>query len=117
RRAAGARFVVPGDQHDRRRALHVARSKGSAHVTALDIEVGLETLAARPGLPKRLPRDVAVWVSGIVLMAIALAAIFAPLLAPYDPYETGQPPFIPPSFMEGGMQQFWLGTDNQGRDL
>jgi ABC-type dipeptide/oligopeptide/nickel transport system permease subunit len=86
-------------------------------VTAIDIGSGLDTLPARPGLLKRLPRDVAVWVSAAVLVAIALAAIFAPLLAPYDPYETGQPPFIPPSFMEGGMPQFWLGTDNQGRDL
>jgi ABC-type dipeptide/oligopeptide/nickel transport system permease subunit len=86
-------------------------------VTAIDIGSGLDALPARPGLLKRLPRDVAVWVSAAVLVAIALAAIFAPLLAPYDPYETGQPPFIPPSFMEGGMPQFWLGTDNQGRDL
>jgi len=86
-------------------------------VTAIDIEAGLESLPGRPGLLKRLPRDVAAWVSGLVLVAIALAAIFAPLLAPYDPYETGQAPFIPPSFMEGGMPQFLLGTDNQGRDL
>jgi ABC-type dipeptide/oligopeptide/nickel transport system permease subunit len=86
-------------------------------VTAIGIDDGIEALPARPGLWRRLPRDPAVWISGATLVAIALAAIFAPLLAPYDPYETGQPPFIPPSFMEGGMPQFLLGTDNQGRDL
>jgi len=86
-------------------------------VTAIDIDQSLEALPARPGLWRRLPRDSAVWISGATLLAIVLAAIFAPLLAPYDPYETGQPPFIPPSFMDGGMPQFLLGTDNQGRDM
>ena len=86
-------------------------------MTAIDIDSGIEALPARPGLLKRLPRDPAVWISCVVLIAVALGAIFAPLLAPYDPYETGQPPFIPPSFMEGGMPQFLLGTDNQGRDM
>ena len=84
-------------------------------MTAIDI--GDEVLPARPGLWRRLPHDSAVLISGATLAAIVLAAIFAPLLAPYDPYEPGQPPFIPPSFMEGGMPQFLLGTDNQGRDL
>jgi ABC-type dipeptide/oligopeptide/nickel transport system permease subunit len=86
-------------------------------VTAIDLNDGIEALPARPGLWRRLPRDGAVWISATILVAIVLAAIFAPLLAPYDPYETGQPPFIPPSFMEGGMPQFLLGTDNQGRDM
>lgn len=86
-------------------------------MTALDIGDSLEALPPRPGLLRRLPRDGAVWISGALLTAITLAAIFAPLLAPYDPYETGQPPFIPPSFMDGGMPQFLLGTDNQGRDM
>jgi ABC-type dipeptide/oligopeptide/nickel transport system permease subunit len=86
-------------------------------VTAIDINDGIEALPARPGFLRRLPRDSAVWISGVTLLVIVLAAIFAPLLAPYDPYETGQAPFIPPSFMEGGMPQFLLGTDNQGRDM
>ena len=86
-------------------------------MTAIDINDGIEALPARPSLWRRLPRDGAVWISGATLLVIVLAAIFAPLLASYDPYETGQPPFIPPAFMEGGMPQFLLGTDNQGRDM
>jgi ABC-type dipeptide/oligopeptide/nickel transport system permease subunit len=82
-------------------------------VSAIDIEM----LPARPGLLRRLPRDPAVWISCALLVAIMLGAVFAPWVAPYDPYETGQPPFIPPAFMDGGMPQFWLGTDNQGRDM
>lgn len=54
----------------------------------------------------------------IILLALTLAAIFAPMLAPYDPIhqfrqdgltELGQP--LPPN------AQFWLGTDGVGRDL
>ncbi|MDQ3248930.1 MAG: ABC transporter permease [Chloroflexota bacterium] len=55
----------------------------------------------------------------VVLVLISLAAIFAPLIAPFDPTldfrsagglnELGQP--VPPN------DQFWLGTDGIGRDL
>jgi peptide/nickel transport system permease protein len=47
----------------------------------------------------------------VVLLAIvALAAIFAPLLTPYDPLASGTP-VQPPS------PEHWFGTDRQGRDI
>jgi peptide/nickel transport system permease protein len=61
-------------------------------------------------------------VFGIVLLAIiVLLAVFAPLVSPQDPYDLGQlditdarlPPGSPST--EGGT--FWLGTDDQGRDM
>ncbi|GAA3909674.1 dipeptide/oligopeptide/nickel ABC transporter permease/ATP-binding protein [Microbacterium invictum] len=46
----------------------------------------------------------------VIVAIIALAAIFAPLVAPYDPLASG-PPVQPPS------PEHWFGTDRQGRDI
>lgn len=54
---------------------------------------------------------------GIVLTAI-LIAIFAPLLAPFDPYKQDLiNRLIPPVWSEGGSWRHPLGTDNFGRDM
>ncbi|MGX1693793.1 dipeptide/oligopeptide/nickel ABC transporter permease/ATP-binding protein [Microbacterium keratanolyticum] len=45
-----------------------------------------------------------------VVALIALAAIFAPLISPYDPLASGAP-VQPPS------PEHWFGTDRQGRDI
>jgi peptide/nickel transport system permease protein len=45
-----------------------------------------------------------------IIAIVALAAIFAPLVAPYDPLASG-PPVQPPS------AEHWFGTDRQGRDI
>jgi peptide/nickel transport system permease protein len=51
-------------------------------------------------------------VIGLVIMAVfILMAIFAPLIAPYDPSEYVSLPHQPPS------AQFWLGTTGQGQDV
>jgi peptide/nickel transport system permease protein len=50
-----------------------------------------------------------------------LVALFAPLVAPYDPYDPASIDImnseLPPGWMEGGEKAFILGTDIQGRDL
>ncbi|MFS0853533.1 dipeptide/oligopeptide/nickel ABC transporter permease/ATP-binding protein [Microbacterium sp. 179-I 3D4 NHS] len=46
----------------------------------------------------------------VVLAVVALAAIFAPLLTPYDPLASGTP-VQPPG------PEHWFGTDRQGRDI
>ena len=57
---------------------------------------------------------------GIFLIA-AILAIFAPVLAPFDPYDAAQIDImnseLPPSWEDGGDSDFWLGTDAQGRDM
>jgi dipeptide transport system permease protein len=53
----------------------------------------------------------------VVFVLIVLAAIFAPLLAPFSPIETTSAKLAPPSWMEGGSSQYLLGTDAIGRDL
>jgi peptide/nickel transport system permease protein len=53
-----------------------------------------------------------------VMVILVLVAIFAPLLAPYDPTEGNMlERFAPPAFMEGGSMKHLLGTDKLGRDV
>ena len=54
----------------------------------------------------------------VVFVLLILVAIFAPLLAPYAPEQQFRD-FIrtPPSWQEGGVSQFLLGTDEVGRDM
>jgi ABC-type dipeptide/oligopeptide/nickel transport system permease subunit len=80
-------------------------------------ELEPDTIPVSPGVLARVLRDGTVMMAGGTLLLIVLAASLSPLIAPYDPYQTGQAPFLPPSFMEGGLPDFLLGTDQQGRDL
>jgi len=51
-----------------------------------------------------------------VVLAIALIALFAPLLAPHDPNEQNLiSTFLPPAWLQGGDAAFPLGTDSLGR--
>lgn len=54
----------------------------------------------------------AIIISFIVVMLFVLAAVFAPLLTPYDP---DVPDFS--SFLQGPSKAHWLGTDSFGRDV
>lgn len=55
---------------------------------------------------------------GLAILGIVVAiAIFAPLLAPYDPYAQSLPNrFTPPLWLPGGGWDHILGTDHLGRD-
>jgi len=89
---------------------------------------------AAPGRPSRLAvawqSDVA-WkfrrspvavVSFVVMTTLVLSAVFAPLIAPHDPFDPGTlhlmtgftAPMEPNAFTG---ETFWLGTDDQGRDV
>lgn len=51
-------------------------------------------------------------VGAVMVLSVAVVALFAPLLAPFDPYELGVGPLIvPPN------RAHLMGTDNFGRDL
>ncbi len=56
-----------------------------------------------------------------VLMVLVMISILAPVIAPYNTYDTATFDIMdaetPPSWMEGGSEMFTLGTDIQGRDL
>ena len=45
-------------------------------------------LPSRPSIMRRLARDKAAALAALFLTLVVLAAIFAPIVAPYDPYFT-----------------------------
>lgn len=61
----------------------------------------------------RLRYDYATLFFGTVVILIVLSAVFAPLLAPMDPYESSMINRLKPI----GYKQFLLGTDELGRDI
>ncbi len=75
------------------------------------------TIAPTPGywaaVRRRLGRDPVTIVVTIILLAIVLIAIFAPLVTPYDPYAGSILLRLKPI----GTPGHWLGTDETGRDL
>ena len=60
-----------------------------------------------------------VWVCGIVLVLMCLSALFAPLLAPKDPFEQSLLKRLAPPIWMGEEAQpgYLLGTDEFGRDI
>lgn len=53
-----------------------------------------------------------------LILALVVTAVFAPLIAPADPYKQDITKRLkPPAYMEGGLTQHLLGTDHLGRDL
>jgi len=91
------------------------------------------TLATEPGLhdaadegqglsPGRVALDKARTHTGLkfgigIIVLMALAAILAPLIAPYDPYaQSLSDRLLPPVWSEGGTWAYLLGTDHLGRD-
>jgi dipeptide transport system permease protein len=54
----------------------------------------------------------------VVLVIVALVAIFADVIAPHSPVLTNSAAFLrPPAFQEGGSAAYLLGTDAIGRDI
>ncbi|MDR6758038.1 peptide/nickel transport system permease protein [Mycoplana sp. BE70] len=85
---------------------------------------------AHPSLLKRI-RNSDVWwsftqsrsaqISALVLAILILAAIFAPLIAPQNPYDGASLDMwkaeLPPIWSQDGEWPYLLGTDTQGRDM
>ncbi|OGO31263.1 MAG: hypothetical protein A2Z29_09435 [Chloroflexi bacterium RBG_16_56_11] len=66
----------------------------------------------------RFFKNIWFFIPAIVLTLLVLTAIFAPLLAPYDPIKVSmREKLLPPFFMEGGTTKHLLGTDKLGRDI
>jgi peptide/nickel transport system permease protein len=88
------------------------------------------TKATRPSLMKRI-RNSDVWwsftqsrsakISALLLAILILTAVFAPLIAPQNPYDGASLDMwkaeLPPIWQEGGEMPYLLGTDTQGRDM
>ena len=63
----------------------------------------------------------AAWFSAAVLVVLVAAALLAPWLSSVNPFDLGSldvtDAHLPPAWTEEGDARFWLGTDDQGRDL
>ena len=72
-------------------------------------------------LLKRFLSDPVAITAGIVLLILVLMAVFAPLIAPQNPYDLMQLDIMdsemPPAWKPGGDDRFLLGTDAQGRGV
>ncbi len=59
--------------------------------------------------------------SAIITLIFFLSALFAPLIAPQNPFDPAQlsllDSYTPPLWIDGGTSQYILGTDDQGRDI
>ena len=82
-----------------------ARQQEQKAAPALHSETYLQTVA------RRFRRHKLAIASVTVLLAVALLAILAPVLTPYDPAA------ISPHFSAPPSAQHWLGTDQVGRDV
>ncbi|MEQ1731716.1 MAG: ABC transporter permease [Vicinamibacterales bacterium] len=62
-----------------------------------------------------------VMVAAAVSLLMLLAALLAPWISPYNPYDPASINLIdahnPPAWVQGGDRRFLLGTDDQGRDI
>ena len=59
--------------------------------------------------------------AGVITLLFLFIALFAPLIAPYNPFDPAQVFLLdardPPIWMAGADPKFLLGTDDQGRDM
>lgn len=66
-------------------------------------------------------RSPSAMIAAFVTLSAVTAAMLAPLIAPFDPFDPAQISLwdgkLPPSWVEGGQEKYLLGTDNQGRDM
>ena len=86
-------------------------------------------MAAPSALARMLDSDVfhsfrrnpVVVVSAVVTSVFVLAALLAPWITPYHPYDLASldlnDAFTPPAWTGEGSRRFLLGTDDQGRDV
>ena len=76
---------------------------------------------AKSGMVHSFRRNPVAVGSMLVFLCIAMAAVFAPVIAPFDPYDPINMDIMnsefPPVWIDGSDPQFVFGTDDQGRDL
>jgi peptide/nickel transport system permease protein len=77
-----------------------------------------ELFSALSGLGRELWRDKTGFIGLVILLLLVLMAVFAPVLAPYDPAAQDLIQRLsPPAWLAGGSWAHPLGTDNLGRDV
>jgi peptide/nickel transport system permease protein len=107
----------------------IARGLDETSARAADEEAALleqEALVGRPFTQRmattrilaELWNDKAGFIGAAFLLILVLCAVFAPLIAPYDPAaQSLADRLTPPAWSDGGSWSHPLGTDNLGRDI
>lgn len=88
-------------------------------ISLTSVEVEDELRAPTPGqiFRQRMFGHTGFVIGASIILAIALIALFAPLLAPHDPFaQTLSARMLPPVWSDGGSWDYLLGTDQNGRD-
>lgn len=73
-----------------------------------------KSVRSNGGFGRRLLRQPATILSLIWLGIVLVCAVFAGVIAPYDPLENV---FLPEALLQGPSAEHWLGTDDNGRDV
>ncbi|MEY2895751.1 MAG: hypothetical protein RL669_20 [Pseudomonadota bacterium] len=60
-------------------------------------------------------------VAAVIAFVCVFCALFAPWVAPFNPFDLATLDLadsrLPPAWIDGGNPKYWLGTDDQGRDI
>src|SRR6478736_1152443 len=89
----------------------MARSAVAEGAPVVAVEPVVAQKRRADGLLWRLTRSRAILIWGGILLLLILMAIFAPVIAPYDPIKQSADLLQPPS------RQHLFGTDELGRDI
>jgi len=86
--------------------------------TVSENEIIVEPVVGGMTRRARIVRRLTFIIPVTILSLIVLIAIFAPLLAPFDPVKISLTDrLLPPFFAEGGSTEHFMGTDKLGRDV
>lgn len=81
------------------------------------VETAALLLTPRQTALRRARRHAGFLTGLAIIAAVMLVAIFAPLIAPHDPYvQSLSHRMLPPAWAAGGNADYLLGTDQNGRD-
>lgn len=87
-------------------------------ITGVDKEVMRPQVHPLTVLGRRLFRSPVGMIGLIIVVAVIIAAVAAPVLAPHDPTKLAlKQRMLPPAWSEGGSWSYPLGTDQLGRDV
>lgn len=117
--------VVPSGASAAMEAVHddtVANIAELGPVAAAAAASSLRTRSVWRDLLARLFESRLAVAAAALLAVVVLAAVLAPWIAPQNPYDLGSLDILdsklPPGSLSGdGNMRYWLGTDEQGRDL
>lgn len=95
----------------------MTQSEAAKNVIIQTADIASEDLSPSNLMKRRMRRHYGFQIGAALLFTLVLLAIFAPLVAPYDPFDQLlSRRLLPPVWSDGGRWEHLLGTDHLGRD-